>query len=94
MEARFAARHVVYLLGTADTDPHHPALNTSCGAEAEGPHRLARGTAYFNYLQARHPGTLAQRVALVPGVGHNGAAMFRSVCGLAALFDRPGCPDL
>lgn len=94
MEARFAARRVVYLLGTADTDPHHPALNTSCGAEAEGPHRFARGMAYFIYLQARHPGTLAQRVALVPGVGHNGGAMFGSLCGLAALFDRPGCPWL
>ena len=94
IEARFAARHVDYLLGTADTDPHHPALNTSCGAEAEGPHRFARGMVYFIYLQARHPGTLAQRIALVPGVGHSGAAMFGSACGLAALFDRPGCPGL
>ncbi len=94
MEANFAARHVVYLLGTADNDPHHPELDTSCGAEAEGPHRLARGLAYYTYLQARHPGTLAQRVALVPGVAHNGAKMFGSACGLAALFDRPGCPDL
>ena len=93
IEARFAARDVVYLLGTADTDPHHPALNTSCGAEAEGPYRLARGTAYFSYLQARHPGTLAQRLVLVPGVGHDGGKMFGSVCGLAALFDRPGCPS-
>lgn len=47
LEAKFAARQVVYLLGTADTNPHHPALDKSCGAEAEGPHRLARGLAYF-----------------------------------------------
>jgi hypothetical protein len=40
----------------------------------------------------RHPGTLAQRIALVPGVGHHGGAMFGSACGLVALFDRPGCP--
>jgi hypothetical protein len=40
----------------------------------------------------RHPGTLAQRIALVPGVGHHGGAMFGSACGLAALFDRHGCP--
>ncbi len=94
LEAKFAARQVIYLLGTADTDPHHPALDTSCGAEAEGPYRLARGQAYFAYLQARHPGTLAQHMALVPGVAHQGGAMFASACGLAALFDRPGCPNL
>jgi hypothetical protein len=92
MEARFAVREVVYLLGTADTDPHHPALDTSCAGEAEGPYRFARGQAYFAYLEARHPGTLAQRVALVPGVAHNEWKMFGSACGLAALFDRPGCP--
>jgi pimeloyl-ACP methyl ester carboxylesterase len=94
LEARFAARQVVYLLGTADTDPHHPALDTSCGGEAEGPYRLARGLAYFAYIQARHPGLQTQRLALVPGVAHQGRAMFRSACGLAALFDRPGCPGL
>jgi pimeloyl-ACP methyl ester carboxylesterase len=94
MEARFAARQVVYLLGTADTDPRQANLDMTCGGEAEGAYRFARGEAYFAYLQARHPGTLAQRAALVPGVGHNGAKMFGSVCGLAALFDRPGCPGL
>ncbi len=94
MEARYAGRQVVYLLGTADTDPQHPALDTSCEGEAEGRYRLARGEAYFAYLETRHPRALAQRVALVPGVGHNGAKMFGSVCGLAALFDRPGCPGL
>ena len=94
MEARFAVRQVVYLLGTADTDPHEADLDTSCEGEAEGPYRLARGQAFFAYLQARHPGTLAQRVALVPGVAHSAGKMFGSVCGLAALFDRPGCPGL
>jgi hypothetical protein len=94
MEARFAVRQVVYLLGTADTDPREADLDTTCEGEAEGPYRLARGQAYFAYLQARHPGTLAQRLALVPGVGHSAGKMFGSVCGLAALFDRPGCPGL
>ena len=94
MEARFAARQVIYLLGTADLDPHQADLDMTCGGEAEGAYRLARGEAYFAYLQARHPGTLAQRVAVVPGVGHNEGKMFGSVCGLAALFDRPGCSAL
>jgi hypothetical protein len=94
LEARYAARDVTYLLGTADIDPHHAALDKSCGAEAEGPDRLARGEAYFAYLQARHPGHLPQRLALVPDVAHSAARMFGSPCGLAALFNYPGCPVL
>lgn len=94
LEARYVARDVIYLLGTADTNPHHPALDTSCAGEAEGPYRLVRGQDYFTYLKVRHPEGLRQRVALVPGVAHNGGQMFGSACGLAALFDRPGCPGL
>jgi len=82
---------VVYLLGTADTNPNHPALDKSCAGEAQGPYRFARGHAFFAYLQARHPTGLAQRLWEVPGVGHDGARMLGSACGLAALFDKPGC---
>lgn len=94
LETPFAARDVVYLLGTADIDPHHPDLETSCAAEAEGAYRLVRGTNYFAYLKSRHPTAFAQRLAFVPGVAHQGGRMFNSACGLAALFDRPGCPGL
>ena len=90
LESRFVARDVIYLLGTADTNPNHPALDKSCEGEAEGPYRLARGHSFFAYLQARHPG-LTQRLWEVPGVGHDGAKMLGSACGLAALFDKPGC---
>jgi len=91
LESRFATRDVIYLLGTADTNPNHPALDKSCEGEAEGPYRFARGHAFFAYLQARHPAGLAQRLWEVPGVGHDGAKMLGSACGLAALFDKPGC---
>lgn len=94
IEATFATRDVIYLLGTADIDPHHPELETNCAAEAEGPYRLVRGTNYFAYLKARHPTGFVQRLAFVPGVAHQGGRMFNSACGLAALFDRPGCPGL
>jgi pimeloyl-ACP methyl ester carboxylesterase len=93
-ERRYVHRDVVYLLGTADTDPNHSALDKSCAGEAEGPYRFARGMAYFAYLQRRHPGDLNHRVALVPGVGHDGGRMFGSVCGRAALFDTAGCSFL
>ena len=82
---------MIYLLGTADNDPTHYELDTSCGGEAQGPHRYARGTAYMRYMQMRHPSGLHHRLQDVPGVGHQGKAMYESASGLAALFDRPGC---
>jgi hypothetical protein len=53
---------------------------------AQGPYRLARGLAYFSYLQSRHPTDLEQKIVEVPGVGHDHSAMFTSDCGIAALF--------
>ncbi|HEX7928269.1 MAG TPA: alpha/beta hydrolase, partial [bacterium] len=90
-EAGYVARDVWYLLGTADVDPLHAQLDHNCGAEAEGPQRLARGQAYTRYMQARHP-DLKHLVWLIPKVGHEADRMFLSPCGMAALFDRPGCP--
>ncbi len=91
-EATYVQRDVIYLLGTNDTNPNHPALDKSCAAEAQGPYRFARGTAYFSYLMKRHPGMTAQRLVTVDGVGHDGDAMFTSGCGLSALFDSDTCP--
>ncbi len=91
MEENYARRDVIYLLGTADTDPHHPDLDVSCEAEAEGPSRFARGTAYFAYMKGRHSSTFTQRLWQVPGIAHDERGMFRSSCGMEALFDIPGC---
>ena len=86
LETRYAASDVVYLLGQQDCDPHHDALDRSCAAQAQGPHRLARGRSYFSYLKARHP-ALEHRCWEVAGVGHNGAAMLASSEGVRALFN-------
>jgi hypothetical protein len=43
LEQRYVEREVIYLLGTLDTNPEHPALDKSCMAEAQGPYRYARG---------------------------------------------------
>jgi pimeloyl-ACP methyl ester carboxylesterase len=91
LEKAYVARRVIYLLGTADTNPNHPALDKSCKGEAEGPYRYARGHAYADYMKARDQGTPNHSVWDVPGVGHNGDKMLTSACGLAALFDLPGC---
>ncbi|KVT10627.1 hypothetical protein WT24_13905 [Burkholderia sp. MSMB1078WGS] len=95
LETRYVARHVVYLLGQADTNPYTHFIDRSCAAMAQGPYRLARGLAYFDYLKKRHPDDLAQQVVEVPGVGHDGLGMFTSACGLAVLFGQalpPSCP--
>ncbi|MFT4171379.1 MAG: hypothetical protein QM639_02370 [Rhodocyclaceae bacterium] len=89
-EARYLARQVVYLLGGADTDPRHPALDKSCAGEAQGGWRLARGLNYVAYLRGRHA-DFAQSVWEVPGVGHDASRMFASECGQAALFDKGRC---
>lgn len=91
LERRYAQRDVIYLLGTADVDPHHPALDTSCAGEAQGPFRYARGTNYFRMLQAREGASLKHHLLEVDGVAHDGDRMLTSACGLAALFNRPGC---
>jgi len=91
LERRYVQRDVVYLLGGADTDPHHPALDVSCAGEAQGAFRYVRGLNYFHMLQSLDGDQLRHRVLTVDGVGHDERRMFTSACGMAALFDRPGC---
>ena len=88
LEQRYVKRDITYLLGKQDTDPHHPALDTSCAAEAQGAYRLIRGHNYFNYLKQRHPQGLQQQLIEVPGVGHDGDKMFTSPEGQKALFGQ------
>jgi pimeloyl-ACP methyl ester carboxylesterase len=91
LEQQYVARQVIYLLGTLDTNPNHPALDRSCMAEAQGPFRYARGHAYAAAMAVRDGGAPNHRLLDVPGVGHDGDRMLTSACGLAALFDLPGC---
>jgi pimeloyl-ACP methyl ester carboxylesterase len=88
LEQRYVERDVIYLLGTLDTKP---AADKSCMGEAQGPSRYARGHAYADAMAKRNHGTPNHRVWDVAGVGHDGDKMLTSKCGLAALFDIPGC---
>ena len=92
LERSYVARRVIYLLGTNDTNPNHPALDKTCMGEAQGPYRYARGHSYFATMQARDAGTPNHTLWDVQGVGHDGDKMLTSSCGLQALFDIPGCP--
>jgi pimeloyl-ACP methyl ester carboxylesterase len=91
LEQVYVARRVIYLLGTLDTNPDHPALDKTCMAEAEGPYRYARGHAYAATMRSRDAGTPNHSLWDVQGVGHDGDKMLTSPCGLKALFDLPGC---
>lgn len=95
LEARYASREVVYLLGGADTDPVLHFFDRSCGGMAQGPNRLARGHVYFDYLKGRHATNFNQRIVEVPGIGHDNLGMFTSECGMAVLFEKKlpaSCP--
>jgi poly(3-hydroxybutyrate) depolymerase len=63
------------LLGTADNDPAHRSLPAQPGAKAQGPHRLARGQAFFAEAVRQGGPALAWRCALAPGVGHDNGRM-------------------
>jgi hypothetical protein len=93
LEADYVKRHVVYLIGGADTDPEQAVLDRSCAAEAQGPHRMARAQGFFRYLQERHPQGLNQSMSIVPGVGHDGSRMLTSTCALATMFDTGSCAN-
>ena len=93
MEAAYAQRDVIYLLGTADTDPHEKDLDVSCSGEAQGPSRFARGQSYYAYLHSRHRSDWNQRMWFVPDVAHSAHKMFTSQCGIAAIFDAGHCTD-
>jgi len=88
LERDYVARDVTYLLGAKDADPEHPSLDRSCAAMAQGPHRYARGHAYFEYLTQRNPESLRHRIVDVPGIGHDSNGMFTSTAGIETLFGR------
>lgn len=94
MEQRYLTRRVIYMAGGRDVDPNHSALDMSCMAETQGANRLERSLNYFGHVQKRaklQGMTLRHTRVEVPGVAHDADRMFNSVCGMAALFDAPGC---
>jgi pimeloyl-ACP methyl ester carboxylesterase len=87
LAVRYAQRRVIYLLGGADNNPEHRLLDKTCGAEAQGATRLARGTSYLAYERTlTGAGSWTRHVGYrVEGVGHDAPAMFNSTCGVQAL---------
>lgn len=69
---------MLMLQGTADNDPNHSSLPRQPEAMAQGPHRLARGKAFYAAAQqaAKQAGVrFGWSCALVPDVGHDNGGM-------------------
>lgn len=88
VRSRFAGHDVTYLLGSLDTDPADPSLDTSCPGEWQGPQRYARGIRYRSSLRLVFGAGIDghHRFQTVPGVGHDASAMYASALGRTALF--------
>ena len=71
-------RPLTVLLGEADEDPQHPSLRRTPEALAQGPHRLARGQAFFSAASdaaAALGVPFAWQLLTVPGAGHDNRSM-------------------
>ena len=75
---RALTRPLVVLLGTADTNPRHRMLRHTPEADAQGPHRFARGQFFMARAQAAAAAMevkLAWTLATAPGVAHSERGM-------------------
>jgi poly(3-hydroxybutyrate) depolymerase len=81
------AKPMTVLLGTADTDTADPDLRTTPEANLQGPHRLARGQAFFAMGRARAEQwavPFGWRIEFVPDVGHSNGLMAEAAAKLIA----------
>lgn len=72
------ARPLTILLGEADTDAQHRSLRHTPEADAQGPHRFARGQSFFRLardLATRSTRPFHWSLATAPGVAHSNRDM-------------------
>jgi len=72
------ARPLTILLGTADNDPNHRMLRHTPEAEAQGPHRLARGHYFFDFARTRAAALgvpFSWSIATAPDISHSDKGM-------------------
>lgn len=98
IRTRYGQRQLAYLLGDQDicrpdevctTPPGSPPPDAGCAAMLQGATRFERGTTFYGYVQYYYPDDILNRHSLdiVPGVGHDGNAMFASSGSLCRIFD-------
>ena len=84
---RWVGMPLTILLGERDVDPRHQHLRHTPEAEAQGPHRYARGLNFANAARARADAlgvTYGWRVGSVPGVAHDNAGMAEAAAWMIA----------
>lgn len=92
IRTNFADRDIDVILGESDT-LQDSDLDTSTPATYQGFNRFERGQAWFNHL-VRQVGQGKHDLWTVPGVGHSGGGMYRSVVGRNSLFDFDVPPEV
>lgn len=74
---RFVNRHLVYLLGSGNATDN--TLNTTdCSATLLGSTRFRRGEHMLQYMNLAFPTGHNHEKVIVPGVSHNGSAIYQS----------------
>jgi len=80
-------KKVIVMLGDKDIDPNHRSLRRTPEAMAQGPHRFARGQAFFNQAQglaSRLNSPFEWEQVIVPGAEHSNAQMAAAAAPLLA----------
>jgi hypothetical protein len=83
-ERSYVSRRVTLLTGGSDTTDNGDE-DTTCQAMLEGSNRAKRSANYFAYIRTIAPNAPHNRV-VIPGVGHDGDAMFASLLAWPSLF--------
>ncbi len=86
---RYAARRVLYLCGSKDTDTQSSSLSTNYGAMLQGRQRLERMRFFYAHLIDVFGEDIRKThaMAVAPGVDHNGFKAYVSRPALRFLFD-------
>jgi hypothetical protein len=82
---RLVSRELTYVLGELDTLPLF-GFDSSCAAMTQGPNRLARGLAYWNYLRSRYDAK--HGLITLPACGHNGRCVYTADEVLGVIFPK------
>jgi hypothetical protein len=91
LKKRYVAHKVIYLLGTHDTNPDHPVLEELHGGGTGRRSLRPRSRLRGRDGRARRGDAQSFDLGRALRHAHNGNKMLTSPCGLAALFDLPGC---